>query len=366
MKKSGKNAITANQLTAFISGSMIGLGILTMPKDLVAVSNQDAWISAALGILYPLYIVTIGIFLFKKHPDKNLIKLSKMYFGKFIGSFFNILLMLQFIVLLSSLCAGLIDVLRIYIVSFVSPKKLVVALCFLGLYAAIKGLKILARVNLITFFLMIILVLGSIAVLKEGSILNVMPILGSGFKKIILGSSKSAFSYYGSELLLLIYPFIAERDRDKLPRAAFLGVIITGIIYTWYVFCNIFYIGIDIIPKYTWPLLTVTEALTFAIISNFRYIFMFLWSMIIVKTISNLYFSFILVLNDLITIKNTKILYYITFPILVVLTNYFTDETLRRAITGKLLSKFLPFNIISLFILVLLVYLKKGDSRERS
>ena len=60
MKKVESNAITPKQVTYLLVGSMIGVGILTLPNDLVAISKQDAWISAFIGAIYPLYMVIIA------------------------------------------------------------------------------------------------------------------------------------------------------------------------------------------------------------------------------------------------------------------------------------------------------------------
>lgn len=91
MKKVGSNSITPSEVTFLLIGSMIGVGILSLPNDLVVVAKQDAWISAFIGAVYPLYMVIIASTLCKKHPKKNILALSKMCFGKFIGSILNII-----------------------------------------------------------------------------------------------------------------------------------------------------------------------------------------------------------------------------------------------------------------------------------
>ena len=82
MKKVESNVITPGQVTFLLSGTMIGVGILTLPNELVTTAKQDAWISAFIGAVYPLYLAIIASFLCKWQPQNNILDLSKKCFGK--------------------------------------------------------------------------------------------------------------------------------------------------------------------------------------------------------------------------------------------------------------------------------------------
>ena len=73
-------------------------------------------------------------------------------------------------------------------------------------YTAYKGLKVLGRLNEVIFYACIFIAIVPIASLNVGSLLNVCPILGSGFTSILKGSVASAYSYswYGN-----IIPYIS-------------------------------------------------------------------------------------------------------------------------------------------------------------
>ena len=42
---------------------------------------------------------------------------------------------------------------------------------------------------------------------------NIYPVFGSGFSSIAKGSMKSVFAYAGAEIILLIYPFLKEKNK---------------------------------------------------------------------------------------------------------------------------------------------------------
>jgi hypothetical protein len=51
----------------FLIGTMVGIGIFNLSNVLVKDAHEDAWISAALGGIYPLYLALLGIYIIKKH-----------------------------------------------------------------------------------------------------------------------------------------------------------------------------------------------------------------------------------------------------------------------------------------------------------
>lgn len=73
------NELTEMQFTLILIGSMMGVGILSLPNDVIKISKQDGWISVLLGSVYPLYIVFIANYLGKNYPKENMLMLSKNF-----------------------------------------------------------------------------------------------------------------------------------------------------------------------------------------------------------------------------------------------------------------------------------------------
>jgi spore germination protein (amino acid permease) len=362
MKKVGANDITANQFGFIIIGTMICIAILSAPKDLVKASEQDAWISTAFGMLYPLYMVIMGILLCRKCPNKSILHISKICFGKVIGSIFNFIFMVYFLFFLATRCAGLDDILQTYISSFLSPVKLIAAFTLAAAYTSSLGLKVIGRVNEMIFYLMIILVLCPLAVFKEGSLLNVMPVFESGFKRIVVGSIQTIYSYSGVEILFLIYPMI--KDKENMVKTSLRAVLITAITYAWFVFSTIYFLGVDIVPKYAWPFVTITKSIDLPVINNFRYIFLFLWTIVALKAISNYFFSVVFIFNNFFKRIKFDKLCYLMFPIVIYASMLFSDEAFRRLAVRKIAPGFIIFNIISITLIVIIIYLKKEEAYE--
>ena len=364
MKKVGSNEITYHQFMYMIIGTMIGTGVLSLPNQMVKAAWQDGWISALIGAWYPVYIVIIAVYISKKFPNDDIFSLSKKCFGKFIGSILSILFTFQFLIDLESVTAGFTNVARVYIVQFLTPIKIIIAILIIGLYGTFQGLKVIGRINEIAFYFLIVLLFLPLIAFKDGSLLNVSPFLGSGIKNILSGSLEAGFAYAGVEIIFLIQPKV--NDKKNIKSAAVKSVLIIAFMYTYLTFTTIYFLGPDIVIKPYWSIMTLNETINLPFINSFRFIFMYFWSIIIFKTVINLYYSFTYGLSN--SFKKLKIqkICFLIYPILVFIIYRYGNEAMRRSIIGKVSPIITGFNIVFTTFLAIIVHFKKGENNENS
>ena len=364
MKKVGSDQITYQQFMYIIIGTMVGTGVLTLPNQMAKIAHQDGWLSALIGAWYPLYIVIAAIYMAKKFPKDDIFSLSKKCLGKFIGSIVSLVLTFQFFIGMASVTAGFTNIARVYIAQFLTPIKLIPIILMVGLYGTYQGLKIVGRANEIVFYLMILLLFIPLVALRDGSLLNVSPFLGSGVKNILKGSMQAGFAYTGVEIIFLIHPNMI--DKKNLKSAALKSVAIIAFIYTYLTFMTIYYIGPDIIEKPHWSVMLINETVNLPYINSFRFIFMYLWSIIIFKTVINLYYSFTYGLsNSFIKLKQQKICFLI-YPIAIYIVYKYGSEMIRRQVIGKVAPIITIFNLLFITVLAIIVYFKKGEKNENA
>ncbi len=229
-------------------------------------------------------------------------------FGKILGTFFNIFLLLFFLLYLTSEIAGLCNIMRIFIINFLSPLKVYIVITFLGAYPVYKGLKVLGRTNETIFYLTLVMCSLLVVGIIRGNILNICPIFGASILNIIKSSMDSTYQYAGMEMYLVIYPYVlGDGNKQNLAlKAAF----ITALIYTWLTFVTIYCLGIDIIPKSLVSVPIVAKFIQLPVINNFRFIFMVLWSLVVINLISNYYYGVVTSLNSIFTKLEAKNLYH--------------------------------------------------------
>jgi spore germination protein (amino acid permease) len=362
MDKDTDSLLTSSQFTLTLIGSMIGLGVLSLPFDVTKAAKQDGWISTILGSIYPFYIIFIANYMCKKFPKQNILTLSKRCFGKFLGTILNLIFISFFLMLSTEVSSGIGNVLRIYMMQYLINNRILLLIFLVPAFVTYKGIKTIGRINEMVFYLTLPLVFIPIAALKDGSLLNLMPVFGSGLIGIIKGTKETAFSYSGIEIVFLIYPYL--QDSSQLKRCGIKSIIITMIIYTWVVFITIFYLGIDIIPKFLWPVVTVSEAIKIPLINNFRYIFMILWSVIMFKTISDDYYGCVYGLSEITKAATRKTFVLLMYPLFFYVSTKYGTPTTRSAALSKLVPAYTIFNLLYITIISLVLAMKKGDENE--
>lgn len=349
------NLLTENQFTFLIIGFALGPAFLRLPNALCLIAMQDSWISAIIALIYPISILIIANYIISKHPKDNLLMINKKYFGHILGTFFNFIFLFQVMFYACTIILDFSTVVRIYIVAFLTPAKVILMAILVCAYACDKGLKVLGQINEFVSYMLILVIILSLSALQYGSILNMQPIMGSSFKNMLLATKETAYFYAGFEFLLLYHPF-AKNSKD-IKTASIKATAIAGLIWTWTVFITIYYLGINIIPKSFYSFVLVFESIHIPIINNFRYVAMFTWTLVSFRIISNYYFSASFILNDL-TKMQIKKLNILLAPIIFVLCTKVIQIIFKQEQLMFLSTILVLFNIIFFLILWLLVFIK--------
>ncbi|MBU3099084.1 MULTISPECIES: GerAB/ArcD/ProY family transporter [Clostridium] len=360
-RNSGKKQsyLTVSQFALIIFGSIVGVGVLSLPNGVVKAAHQDGWISTLIGGIYPLYVVSIANYISGKFHNDNILILSKKYFGEIIGSSFNLIFATYFIFITSMNACYYSNLMRNYMMGFLTPFKLIAILVICIIYAVSRGLKVIGRISEISFYVTIILLLSPIIALRSPNMTNIYPVFGSGFSSIAKGAIKSSFAYGGAEIILLIYPFLKEKK--KILKSSLISVTIAIVIYVWCVFITIYYLGPDIVNKNFWSFLVVTETITVSVINNYRYIFMTFWSLVAFKSMSINCYASIYILKEFAHKIETKNIYFLIFPIIVYLSLKFGNEISRQNINDIILPGFIIFNLLYMTSIAIFISFKGGD-----
>lgn len=355
--------LTPNQITFLIVGIAIGVAFIKFPNALVKHAYQDAWISALIGLLYPLYILLISNYIIKKYPNKNILEINRDFFGHILGNILNILFMLPLSFYIFSVTSDYMRVNLTYIVAFLTQKKVLNISLLVVAYTAYKGLKPLSKVNEYVGYMILGMILLSGAALKYGNIGNLMPVFQAPIKDILNGSVDSLYFFTAFESLLLYHD--RAKDKSSIKKASFKGLFISTIVWLWCLFITIYYLGVDIIPKSTWSFIMVFESIHLPIINNFRYVFMFVWTLICLRVISNFYYFTSFVIGDVIKKDRKKVCIAMYIPVFFI-CNKLGDSAIREKLIDFLSPIFVIFNVCFLTILALIIYFKSKKTSNQN
>jgi spore germination protein len=363
MDKAKKNLLEESEATAMVVGFIIGTSVLSLPYGVVQDAKQDGWISVVVGGLHPLYIAMLAIYYAKKHPNEDILALSNKYLGRVFGTICNILFMIEYGMFTIAAIISLSNIYRVYATPFLTPIKIFIPIILLAVYLNDKGIKVLGRINKISLYVIVILTLLLLTSLKTGNYLNMFPIFGTGVKNILSGSIESALAFGGMEAIFLFYPVLKEKDKVK--KITLKALFITMGIYISVTVVCIYCLGYKVTSIALWPVLLVTEGVNLPILNSFRFVFLFLWSIIMFKIIANEHFAFTYMLNDILKIKDKKKIYWITSPIALYLCLTIKNEVQRRALLGYIVPKITLFNIAYISIIAILIFIKDKKSKTK-
>ncbi|NFJ27926.1 spore gernimation protein [Clostridium botulinum] len=366
MENSRNNVLTTSQTIVIIVGSMLGIGILSLPANLSKIAHNDGWIGAVIGSLYPLYMGLCAILIFKdnSYQNTNIIEISKNYFGKILGSSLSFIFTLQFFAYIIITAANMSNMLRVYLVLFLEQYKLAIPILLISVYTASKGIRALGRINEIIFYASIPLILLTVPGIKQGNILNIQPILGNPFSSILKASIEPVYSFVGIEIIFLIVPLM--QDKNKIKSSFLKSISIIVFLYIWLSFVSIYYLGADVAKNLYWPTLSLAETISIPGISNFKFVFMFLWSNIIFKTIANQNYFFYYSLSSIFKKINSSILYMIVFFFATIIVTRLYSFILLQKINKGISIFYSIFNLIFITPITAIKIIKNGGKNEKT
>jgi spore germination protein (amino acid permease) len=294
----------------------------------------------------------------KYNPDESILTLSKKFFGKIPGSILNALFLIQFIFYVSIRCSLISNLMRVYFSYFLSPQTLISIIVIVSAVTCLQGLEVLGRVNQTLSFLTIVIILLPAGALTFGSLSNLLPVMGSGLSNAFNNTVNGTYQYSGFEMILLLYPFL--KDKSKLKAAGIRSVLITTAIFVWVTFITVYYLGIDIVPKYLWPVISTTKALNLRAIRNFSNLFLFLWVIITIRNISISYYAAVHILNNLLVKVSSNSFSIYLIPVVYFISSGYGNEVMSRAILLSFAPALTIYNIVFTSAITLFVYIREG------
>ncbi len=304
------------------------------------------------------------IFKDNSYQNTNIVEISKIYFGKYFGNLLGIIFTIQFLAYIIITAGNISNMLRVYLVLFLEQYKLAIPILLISVYTASKGIRALGRINEIIFYASIPLILLTVLALKQGNILNIKPIFGTPISDILKASIEPIYSFVGIEIIFLIVPLM--EDKTKIKSSFLKSISIIVFLYVWLSFISIYYLGPDVAQNLYWPTLSLAETISIPGISNFKFVFMFLWSNIIFKTIANQNYFFYYSLSSIFKKINSSILYMIVFFFATIIVTRLYSFILLQKINKGISIFYLIFNLIFITTITAIKIIKNGGKNEKT
>lgn len=227
-----KAGVSPLQFFIIIINTSFGAGMLSMPRTVAEVTNEDMWLTVSFGGILFLIAFWAVVKLSQYYPKQTCLEYHRILLGPILGQLLNIFLLSLLILLTTISLRNFTVALKIMLLDLTPPESIVVILLLLAVYATQYGLTPFLQTQQLIFmsnnFLLIpVILLGFLSINTD----SYLPILAKGFTPIIKGVVPSWFAYCGPELVIgLIYPYVTKQKGIGTWGAA--GITVLIVIYT--------------------------------------------------------------------------------------------------------------------------------------
>ncbi len=317
MIQSRFRTITVIESASIIASTIVGVGVLAIPRFAVEAGNTGAPFVTLLGIIGAY----IGLWLITKlgmrFPNQSIIEYSEQILGKWPARFGSILIVL-FFAILTALAAREFGMV---VVSAVLPRTPVdVTTIVMLLLAAISS-----RANMSTFayahlfYLPFVMAPGLLIVIfstKNATFLNLQPIFGNGtsLSEMTMGVLTVSALFQGSFIMSFVIP--AMRSPHKAMTASFWGLAISSGLYLSIVIATLAVFGSEEIKMLMWPTLELakTTLLPGEILERLDAAFLAVWVTAVYTTLYSTYALTARAIKDLFQLHDHKMLSFYILP----------------------------------------------------
>jgi spore germination protein (amino acid permease) len=275
------NEISLMQFILLIYGAQVGVGVLQLPRILAESAGTDGWMAIIIAWAISVVIGLLVIQVMKKNPDKVLPDLMKHFFGKWAGTIVTILYILFYTASSFAIIIRGILFIKAWILPETPDYILMILFAVPGYLIVRGGIRILGRYAVLVFFMTLWMSLFYLIPLKDAHWLHLLPLFKGKWTSLLLAALSSVFSFFGSELALIWYPMLQQK------QYASIGIIVANTLtmfsYLMVTFVCFVFFSPDEITQYNEPSVNVLKVIEFKIVERLEIVFLAFYLFVISK-----------------------------------------------------------------------------------
>ncbi|PCK19631.1 spore gernimation protein [Bacillus pumilus] len=269
------------QVTILCSSTMIGAGILTIPRSSANSGFPDGWIIVLIqGVIFAFIAFLIGWIAEKNAPD-TIFDSNTKGAGAFFGTIFNLIMIAYLLAIVGFEARVLGEFVQFFLLQSTPMTVIVMLFLLVAIYHLKSGIfpvvKIVTYVYPFTMLIYIGLMLFSMRIFDFDYLRPVMALELKDFGKLF---SQTFIQFTGFEIILIVVPLIYKDKWSKAKWAAAIGVGITSLVYSLTLFVVIGSMTVGETMLLTWPTVSLIQTLELegVFIERFDIFLLTLWT----------------------------------------------------------------------------------------
>ncbi|MEH7385827.1 endospore germination permease [Bacillus sp. JJ1521] len=280
--------ISLLQFILLIHGVQMGVGVLSLPRELAEKAGTDGWIAIILGCFISVTCSLIIIQIMKKHPNGTILDLITFYFGKWVGKLGGFLFIMYFGFFAFVTFTREVVFIQAWILPRTKLYLLILLLAIPTYMLARNNVQILGRYAVVVFFMTLWTIILYLIPLKDAHWLHLLPIIKDGWYPIFTAVKTTIFTFIGFEIAFFLYPFLQNK------QSASLGVIIANTItmfaYLIITIVSFAFFSPDEITRYNEPTITILKVIEFNFIERLEVVLFAFYLFVMSSTVVPLMF----------------------------------------------------------------------------
>ncbi|MBW4084062.1 GerAB/ArcD/ProY family transporter [Paenibacillus sp. S150] len=312
--------ITTLRAAAVISSTIIGVGILSFPRHMAVAGGSSAPLVAFSGVIISFLSFWVLATLCRRFPKESLFVFSRRLVGRQLGGFFNLLILLVFIVLTGLSARQFGDVAT----TVLFKKTPVEATIFLMLLIC----QLSSRRNLIKFsyihFFYLPLIIGSVLVtilisMKNVDLLNLQPVLTVPTATFWNGAREASYLFQSYFVITLLIPFM-QKPKQAVHAGA-LAIFVSGAVYLLIVIASVGLFGAEETKLLIYPTLETARsaAVGEGFLERLDALFIVIWVISVYTTIYTNYYIAACLLQNLFAFEDQRMTSSLLLPVLFII-----------------------------------------------
>lgn len=299
-----------------INSAQTSVGIMGVPKFIYKEAHQDSWLAILIAFVYMVILIFMMFLILNKYENADIFGIQVDLFGKWIGKSLGIVYIAYFSLSLLSILITYIQVIQIFIYPHLPSFIMGVLLLGLVVYSVLGGIRVIVGVVFIFFFLSFWILFFLYDPISRMEMTHFQPMFQASWIDLLKGARATSYTFLGIETILIIYPFIENKQKSRL--FTMLAMIYTTVLILLGTIISIGYYSPRDLEKTNWAVLKLFRGISLPLIERLDYIVMVEWMMVTIPTLIILMWSITHGTKRLFSIRQKNTLYIVALLILAI------------------------------------------------
>lgn len=293
------NVITPQQSTSVIASTILGVGVLTLPRY-TAEAREAAWLVLILSGLLTLFAIYIITKLGQRFPNRTIVDYSAhilgsrrvAWIGKGLAAPISILFIVFWFVATAVITRTFGEVIVTTVLRNTPLEVIILTMLLATLCFIMFEVEVLARFNEILFPFIIVPGLFIAAVsFQNARIDNLLPLFTIDWATFLKSVFKTSAAYLGFSVIILFMAY--SQDNGKIVKANLTGVGIPAFVYVIVNLAGLAVFGYEELNLLVWPTLELVKSVEFPglILERVESLFLAIWVAAVYTTVGNLFYA---------------------------------------------------------------------------